>query len=105
MLADKKMSNGGVGTQFGFACTIRSAHASNFVVENVTVSLQYWYHTCNETLDGQLAQLAAYFFRLHCVFHLTAHGECILMFLNVVYAMHHNVFTWLLIQNSQGVVT
>ncbi len=43
------------------ACTIRSAHALNYVVENVTVSLHYWYHACDETLDGQTAQLAAYF--------------------------------------------
>ncbi len=46
-----------------------SAHAHNDVVENVTVSLHYWYHACDDTLDGQAAQLAAYFCRLHCVFH------------------------------------
>jgi hypothetical protein len=86
-------------------CTIRSAHALNYVVENVTVSLHYWYHACDETLDGQAAQLAAYFCRLHCVFHLTVHGGSILMFLNVAYAMHYDVFTWLPIQNNKGVVT
>ncbi len=50
-----------------------SAHAHNDVVENITVSLHYWNHACDETLDGQAAQLAAYFCRLHCVFHLTVH--------------------------------
>ncbi len=80
------------------ACTIRSAHALNYVVENVTVSLHYWYHACDETLDGQTAQLAAYFCRLHCVFHLTVHVGSILIFLNVAYAMHYDVFTWMPIQ-------
>ncbi len=75
--------------------TIRSAHALNYVVENVTVSLHYWSHVCDQTLDGQAAQLAAYFCRLHCVFHLTVHGGSILMVLNVAYAMHYDVFTWL----------
>ncbi len=82
------------------ACTIRSAHALNYVVENVTVSLHYWFHACDETLDGQ----AAYFCRLHCVFHLTVHVGSIFIFLNVAYAMHY-VFTWMLIQNNKGAFT
>ncbi len=52
---------GSCGYTIRDACTIRSAHALNYVVENVTVSLHYWYHACDETLDGQTAQLAAYF--------------------------------------------
>ncbi len=39
--------------------------------------------------------MAAYFCRLHCVFHLTVHGGSILMVLNVACAMHYDVFTWL----------
>ncbi len=70
--------------------TIRSAHALNYVVE---------------TLDGQAAQLAAYFCRLHCVFHLTVHVGSILIFLNVAYAMHYDVFTWMPIQNNKGAFT
>ncbi len=65
----------------------------------------YWYHACDETLDGQAAQLAAYFCRLHCVFHLTVHVGSILIFLNVVYAMHYDVFTWMPIQNNKGPFT
>ncbi len=38
------------------------------------------------------------FCRLHCVFHLTVHGGSILIFLNVAYAMHYDVFTWMPIQ-------
>ncbi len=85
--------------------TIRSAYALNYVVENVTVSLHYWYHACDETLDGQAAQLAAYFCRLHCVFHLTVHVGSILIFLNVAYTMHYDVFTWMPIQNNKGAFT
>ncbi len=81
------------------ACTIRSAHALNYVVENVTVSLHYWYHACDETLGGTTG---AYFCRLHSVFHLTVHVGSILIFLNVAYAMHYDVFTWMPIQNNKG---
>ncbi len=82
-----------------------SAHAHNDVIENVTVSLHYWYHACDETLDGQAAQLAAYFCRLHCVFHSTVHVGSIFIFLNVAYAMHYDVFTWMPIQNNKGAFT
>ncbi len=48
--------------------------------ENVTVSLHYWYHACDETLDGQTHNWRHIFCRLHCVFHLTVHVRSILIF-------------------------
>ncbi len=46
-----------------------------------------------------------FFCRLHCVFHLTVHVGSILIFLNVAYAMHYDVFTWMPIQNNKGAFT
>ncbi len=54
----------------------------------------------------KVLDLAAYSIsRLHCVFHLTVHIGSILIFLNVAYAMHYDVFTWMPIQNNKGAFT